>query len=237
MPNELPDFDLGRLEITITNIQNEDWVNNWKKYFKPMDVGQRFIILPEWETTENPDKKLILTINPGGIFGTGSHETTQLCIEAIEKSFQNDSNIEKVMDIGTGSGILSIASILLGAKLTECIDIDPNADTIVRENMEMNHISSEKYAVKVGNILDDVFAEKLPKNGYNIVVANIMADIIIGMASAIPKFMAKDAVFITSGIIESRLDEVISELEKAGFETIETKELNEWCCIVSKLKA
>lgn len=236
MPSELPNFDLGRLEIAVTNIQNEDWVNNWKKYFKPMDVGKRFIILPEWEHTNNPDNKLILTINPGGIFGTGSHETTQLCISAIEKAFAENGNIEKVMDIGTGSGILSIASILLGAKLTKCIDIDPNADTIVRENMDMNHILPEKYTVKVGNILDDDFAQKLPLNGYNIVVANIMADIIIGMAPAIPKFMADDAVFITSGIIESRLDEVVAELQKSGFDVIETRTLNEWCCIVSKLK-
>lgn len=236
MPSQLPDFDLGRLEISVTNIQNEDWVNNWKKFFKPLDVGERFIIVPEWEKVENKDGKLILTINPGGIFGTGSHETTQLCIAAIEKAFGNNKNVKKVMDIGTGSGILSIASLLLGAEYAECIDIDPNADTIVRENMEMNSIPAEKYSVKVGNILDDNFADKLPQNGYDIVMANIMADIIIGMLPAIPRFMAENAVFITSGIIEPRLEEVKSELENAGFEVVNTEVLNEWCCIVSRLK-
>lgn len=233
LPEELPEFDLGRLEISVTNIQNEDWVNNWKKFFSPMDVGEKFLIVPEWEKVENKDNKLILTINPGGIFGTGSHETTQLCICAIEKAFENKS-VNRVMDIGTGSGILSIASILLGANITECIDIDPNADVIVRENMDMNNISSDKYAVKVGNILDEEFSKTLPRAGYDIVVANIMADIIIGMAPAIPQFMADDAVFITSGIIEPRLNDVITALQDVGFTVEDTQILNEWCEVTCK---
>ena len=234
LPGQLPEFDLGRLEIAITNIQNEDWVNNWKKFFAPMEVANKFLIVPEWEKVDDPEDRLILTINPGGIFGTGSHETTQLCIGAIEKAFEN-KKVDRVMDIGTGSGILSIASILLGAGMTECIDIDPNADVIVRENMEMNNVSPDKYTVKVGNILDEDFAAKLPKAGYDIVVANIMADIIIGMADGIPQFMADDAVFITSGIIETRLGDVIEAMEKAGFEVVETVTLNEWCAVTCKL--
>lgn len=235
MPSQLPDFDLGSLRVAVTNIQNEDWVNNWKKFFKPMEVGERFLIKPEWETVDNCDNKLILTINPGGIFGTGSHETTQLCISAIERAFEQNKNIHNVTDVGTGSGILSIASLLLGAEHTECIDIDPNADVIVKENMDMNNIASERYTVRVGNILDDDFAETLPKHEGDIVVANIMADIIISMLPALPNFMKPDALFIASGIIEQRLDEVISELRSAGFEIISTQVLNEWCCIVSRL--
>ncbi len=235
LPLQLPEFDLGRLEIELTNIQNEDWVNNWKKFFSPMEVAKKFLIVPEWEKVEDAKDKLILTINPGGIFGTGSHETTQLCIEAIENAFEN-KQINRVMDIGTGSGILSIAAILLGSEMTECIDIDPNADVIVRENMEMNSISPDKYTVKVGNILDDEFSKKLPRAGYDIVVANIMADIIIGMTPEIPQFMAEDAVFITSGIIEPRLQDVIGKLEDEGFEIVSTKLLNEWCVVTSKYK-
>ncbi len=232
LPKELPEFDLGRLEVTLTNIQNEDWVNNWKKFFSPIEVGKRFLIVPEWEKVENTEDKLILTINPGGIFGTGSHETTQLCIAQIEKAFEN-KQISRVMDIGTGSGILSIASVLLGAQMTECIDIDPNADVIVRENMDMNNIPADKYTVKVGNILDDEFSQKLPRAGYDIVVANIMADIIIGMTPEIPQFMAKDAVFITSGIIEPRLSDVTDTLTANGFKIINTEILNEWCAVTA----
>ncbi len=235
LPEQLPEFDLGRLEISLTNIQNEDWVNNWKKFFKPLDVGDRFVIIPEWEKVDDLKGRLQLTINPGGIFGTGSHETTQLCICAIEEAFKEKGNVSRVMDIGTGSGILSIASILLGSEFTECIDIDPNADAIVKENMDMNSISPEKYAIKVGNILDDSFADKLPQRGYDIVVANIMADIIIGMTPAIPRFMAKDAVFITSGIIEPRLEDVKNAFTNASFSIIKTQILNEWCCVVCKL--
>ena len=234
MPSQLPDFDLGRLEICVTNIQNEDWVNNWKRFFKPMNVGNKFIIVPEWEKADNAEGKLVLTINPGGIFGTGSHETTQLCISAIETAFEQNKNIRNVMDIGTGSGILSIASLLLGAEHTECIDIDPNADVIVKENMDMNHISPDRYSVKVGNILDDDFAKTLPGHGSDIVVANIMADIIISMIPVLRRFMSDKSVFIASGIIEARLDEVISKLEDAGFEIIDSRVLNEWCCVVCK---
>lgn len=236
MPSELPDFDLGRLEVSVTNIENEDWVNNWKKFFKPMDVGNRFIIRPEWEEVKDANGKLILTINPGGIFGTGSHETTQLCITELENAFAANPNIKNVLDIGTGTGILSIAALLLGAEFADCIDIDPNADTIVKENMDMNNIPEDKYVVRVGNILDTDFAETIPHTGNGIVVANIMADIIISMLPMIPEFMDKDSVFISSGIIESRLDEVVSELENAGFEVVSTKTLNEWCAVVSKLK-
>lgn len=234
MPSQLPNFDLGRLSVAVTNIQNEDWVNNWKRFFKPMKVGSRFLITPEWETVDNAEGRLILKINPGGIFGTGSHETTQLCISAIEEAFERNGNIHTVTDIGTGSGILSIASLLLGAEHTECIDIDPNADVIVKENMDMNNIASDKYSVKVGNILDDDFARSIPEHCGDIVVANIMADIIISMLPVLPRFMSDNAVFIASGIIEQRLDEVKNELENAGFEVIASRTLNEWCCIVSK---
>ena len=236
MPQELPDFDLGRLAVSVTNIQNEDWVNNWKKFFKPMEVGNKFLIVPEWESVDISDNRLILTINPGGIFGTGSHETTQLCISAIENAFDNNANIKNVMDVGTGSGILSIASLLLGAEHAECIDIDPNADVIVKENMNMNNIPENKYSVKVGNILDDSFSCTLPKHTSDIVVANIMADIIIAMLPMIPAFMNKSSVFIASGIIEARIDEVKEALVSAGFEIVSSEVLNEWCCIVSKIK-
>lgn len=234
MPDDLPEFDLGRLDITVTNIQNEDWVNNWKKFFKPMEVGNKFLIVPEWETVDNALNKLILTINPGGIFGTGSHETTQLCISAIENVFENNKNTSEILDIGTGSGILSIASLLLGARYAECIDIDPNADTIVAENMAMNNIAPEKYSVKVGNILDNEFSSSLLGKTYDIIAANIMADIIISMLPVIPRFMSDNSVFITSGIIESRLPEVQTELTNAGFKILSTEILNEWCCITSK---
>ena len=146
------ELDLGSLELTMKNVQEEDWANNWKKYFKPFPVGEKIMIKPSWEELTEPTDKTVLKIDPGHIFGTGTHETTQLCMELIETYVKKD---DMVLDIGCGSGILSIASLLLEAKEAYAVDIDPNAINIAYENSDMNDIPREKYHVCAGNILED----------------------------------------------------------------------------------
>ena len=238
---EISDIDLGRLAIEVSNMKNEDWTNNWKKFFKPMDVGESFIVTPEWEIPSNPHGKSVLVVNPGGIFGSGSHETTQLCICAIEresKQIQGEKGaINGILDIGTGTGILSIAAIMKGAKQAVCVDIDPNAREIVEENMEMNGIEKSLYTVKIGNILDESFAEKqLVGQKFDIAVANIMADIIIELLPAMPQYMTENGVFIMSGIIEPRLEAGKNAAVSAGLEVTGEEISGEWCCVCARLK-
>jgi ribosomal protein L11 methyltransferase len=192
------------------------------------------MIKPSWEElTEKTDRK-VLNIDPGHIFGTGSHETTQCCIELIEK-YIKDSDV--IADIGCGSGILSIASILLGAKKADAVDIDPNAVEIVTENCKMNDISSEKFDVYAGDILsDERFSEIFGGHKYDIVESNIVADVIIALSKMVPDFMKETGIFICSGIISERLNDVYDALDKNGFEVLETKQRKDWCAIASKRK-
>ena len=228
------EIDLGSLSIHIKNIAEEDWANNWKQYFKPISIGKKMIIKPSWEKLENFENKIILEIDPGNIFGTGTHETTQLCIESIEKYINEN---DKILDIGCGSGILSIASILLGASYADAIDIDENAINIAYQNANMNNISKEKYNVISGNILED---EKIFKifstNSYDIIEANIIADVIISLSNKIPKLIKNDGIFISSGIITDRIEDVKNALKQNKFEIIETKIKKDWAVIISKYK-
>lgn len=228
------EFDLGSLEITFKNVKEEDWANNWKKYFKPLAVGEKIIIKPSWEELKEDTNKIILKIDPGHIFGTGTHETTQLCIEHIENFVNNG---DKVLDIGSGSGILSIASLLLGADSADAVDIDPNAVEIAYENSDMNDINRSRYNVIAGNILENDELDQRFKNGnYDVVEANIVADIIIALSSKVKYYIKKDGIFITSGIIKERLEDVYSGLNENGFEVIDTKFKKDWVAVASKYK-
>ena len=235
------DMDLGRLFVEATTMENEDWTNNWKRFFKPLNVGESFIVTPEWEQPENTEGKTVLTVNPGGIFGTGSHETTQLCMCAIERTcgelLEKKGDVSGILDIGTGTGILSIAALLKGVKRAVCVDIDPNADVIVDENMAMNAISKDRYTVQIGNILDDDFAASLEQAQFELVTANIMADILIEMMPGIPRFLMAESTLILSGIIVPRLADVREAVERAGL-AVKYEEINgEWCCVCAGLKA
>ena len=227
-------FDVGSFNLTVKNVKEEDWANNWKKYFKPFPVGDKVVIKPSWEEYEEKEGRVVLNIDPGHIFGTGSHETTKGCIEFIEKFV---SGGEKVADIGCGSGILAIAALLLGADFASAVDIDPNAVEIVRQNAELNCIKPEKYEVFAGDILNDGdIQEKFNGKKYDMAFANIVADIVIPLSAMVPDFIRDKGIFICSGIISERLNDVMEALNKNGFEILEITRKKDWCAIASRLK-
>ncbi len=226
------EIDFGSLDITVKNIKEDDWANNWKKYFKPFAVGDKIVIRPSWEEYNDDGNKTVLKIDPGHVFGTGTHETTQLCIELIENYLKKD---DMVLDIGCGSGILSIASLLLGAKYADAVDIDPNAIDIAYTNAGMNDIGRETYDVVSGNILEDEdLNEKYSGKKYDVVEANIVADVIIALTDKISQYIKDGGVFISSGIIVERLDDVLEALKGHGFEVLEVKKKKGWSAIASR---
>ena len=226
------DDEYGTLEINGTNMKEEDWSENWKQYFKPLNVGDKILILPEWETIDTPTDRTVFTVNPGMSFGTGAHHTTQLCIKAMEKHLENGMT---VLDLGCGSGILSIISLLLGAEHATAVDIDENAVKIAVENAEKNNIDLAKYRTMAGNVTCDkgLFA-KISDRKYDIVLANIVADVIIGIRDIVPEFLKDGGIFITSGIIEERLNDVLSAYEKSSFTPVAEEHQGGWASLVYK---
>jgi len=218
----------GRLEAELTSIREEDWANNWKQYFKPFKVGEKLVIKPSWEEYDNEDNRIILEIDPASSFGTGKHHTTRLCLELLEKSLNKGDNL---LDMGCGSGILSIGAMLLGAGNAVGVDIEENAAVTAMENAEKNHISPDVYKTYYGNILGD---EKLAAEidcKYDIITANIVADVIIAMKDYFVRYLRKGGILIISGIIEERMHEVIGELENAGFSNSEPYVKEGWAAV------
>ena len=225
------DNAFGRLEIEIENMNEEDWANNWKKYFHQLEIGDRLLIKPEWEDLKGETDRIVFDINPGMSFGTGSHYTTQLCLETLEKLVKDG---DSVLDLGCGSGILSIISVMLGAKEAVAVDIDPNAVDIAYQNAEKNGVGKDKYKAYAGNVLsDDSLNEKIAGK-YDIVVANIVADVIIGLAPKAKEYLKEGGTFITSGIIEDRIDDVKAALTNAGFSIEKINMRKDWASIICK---
>lgn len=212
-------------DIKIADCATEDWVNNWKQYFHPMPIGEKLLIRPVWEDEYDAGGRKILHIEPGLAFGTGSHPTTKLCLETLEK-YIDESSI--VLDIGCGSGILSIASLLLGARRAFGVDIDSLAVKTAMANAEENGFGNDRFNVVQGNLSDKVSGK------YNVIVANIVADIIIEFNKEVGKFLDDDGVYITGGIIEAREDEVLYSFSQNGFEVIERFEEKGWLVFVLK---
>ena len=208
--------------VETEGVEQEDWQNGWRKYYHPMEIGSRLAVVPSWQQYDTDRVKLIL--DPGLAFGTGGHETTSLCLEALDEQVRGG---ERVLDIGTGSGILAIAALKLGAASAEGVDIDPVAVRTAGENAALNGVQ-DKLTVLVGDLSDKA------SGTYDIITANIVANAILSLAPAVPGLMAEGATFIASGIIDSRKDEVIAGLEKAGLSVVEVKEKRGWECIVCK---
>lgn len=210
--------------IDQSSIKEDDWLNNWRKYFSPMEIGEKILINPSWITPGVTDRK-ILSIDPGIAFGTGKHETTKLCLEALEKYVFDSA---EVIDVGCGSGILAIVSLLLGAKKAVGVDIDENAVKTAKENAKINNVE-EKLEFVCGDLTEKI------EGKYDIVVANIVADAIIFLSQNIKEFMKDNAVYIVSGIIDSRINDVKESIVDS-FDIIEENFENGWYCLVLKSK-
>ena len=211
-----------RCVTELASIRREDWENNWKQYFKPFAVGEKFIIKPSWETCDNLDGRIVLEIDPSSSFGTGTHNTTQLCICELERLVKPG---DRLLDMGCGSGILSVAARLLGASDIGAADIDPNAVNIARENAEKNGFELTTY---VGDVTGDAALDEQIGGGYDIIVANIVADVIMGMQEILKRKLKDDGTLIVSGIIAPRADEVQESLLGAGFVLRNRQQSGDW---------
>ena len=230
-----PFTDLGACTFAESETEDKDWINNWKQYFKPFTVDH-ILIKPTWETVPEEHKdKLLIQIDPGTAFGTGMHETTQLCIRQLEKYVTPDS---EVLDVGTGSGILGITALKLGAKHVFGTDLDENAITAVGENLEANGIAPEQFKVVQGNIIDDkTVQDEVKYEYYDIAVANILADVIIMLQKEIPVHIKKNGIFITSGIIDMKEEAVKAAFEaNDAFEIVEITHQGEWVSVTARKK-
>ena len=212
------------LLLTMADVADEDWENNWKQFYKPMEIGERLLVVPEWEQAQE-DGRVKLVLNPGLTFGTGSHATTRLCLQALEQHIHGG---EKVLDLGCGSGILSIAALLLGAKDAFACDIDDKCVGVAYENAALNGVGKEHYTVRAGDVLSDKRLQKEFGGDYDVIVANIVADVIIALAPQVGKLLKKGGVFLCSGIIDDRADEVREKLVEAGWTIEETRSSEGW---------
>lgn len=218
-------FDVGRGEVLVEKTHEEDWANNWKKYYKPSKVGEKIVVKPIWEDYEKKDDELVVELDPGMAFGTGDHETTRMCIQALEKYVEKDST---VFDVGTGSGILAIAAAKLGAKKAVGVDLDPVAVESAKENVSYNNL--DNIEVLYGNLVEVIEGKA------DIVVANIIAEIICILIDDVKRVLKQGGMFITSGIIHERVKMVTDKLEESGFEVIKVNKDGEWNCIIAKAK-
>lgn len=208
-------------QIILTQCKNEDWENNWKQYFHPIPVGEKLLIRPTWEEEFEADGRAVLNIEPGLAFGTGTHETTRLCLETLEKYIKPGVT---VLDIGCGSGILSIAALLLGAEKAVGVDIDALAVKTAKENGLVNNLTEPKYTILQGNLTDKV------EGKFDVVVANIVADVIIMFCKDVAQFLKKGGVFITSGIIDTRENDVLEAFRKYNFKVRARHTKGGWVC-------
>lgn len=226
------DSAYGSLEIETASMMEEDWANNWKKYFKPICVGEKMLICPEWEDAGDYGDRKVFKVNPGMTFGTGTHHSTQMCIEHLENAITGG---EKMLDLGCGSGILSIISLILGAEHATAVDIDENCVHVAYENLDMNGIEREKYTVYSGDILsDNHLFDKMNVCKYDVVAANIVADVIIALLPTAEKLIRDSGTFICSGIIDERLEDVTAAIDKSRFEIIRTVHSGGWASLMCK---
>lgn len=225
-------IDLGSLRFVVRMTDEEDWANNWKIYYKPLKIGERLLVRPSWESLSDAEGRTVLSLDPGMAFGTGSHHTTRMCLQYLEKTVKEG---DMLLDLGCGSGILSIAGVLLGAKSALAVDIDPIAEKIAYENAEINCVLRDRYEVRIGDVLtDDALRAGLAAQQYEVITANIVASVIIALLPIVPPLLKEGGAFITSGIIRDRLNEVKEAILANGL-TIESEDISEeWCAILAR---
>lgn len=229
---QFPQTDFGPLDVRLDNVKDEDWENNWKQYYQPLPIGEKLLVVPEWLHPENPERRIEVLLDPGMIFGTGAHASTQMCMRELEKAIQGG---ERVLDLGSGSGILSITAVLLGAAHATGVDIDPKAEDIARENAAINQIFADRFTAVTGDVIGDRTMMESLKGGYDVVLANIVADVIIPLSRVVPEFLQEDGIFICSGILNTRLPEVLDALEHNGLQILSTEQQEDWCRVTASL--
>jgi ribosomal protein L11 methyltransferase len=233
LKSKLPVSGVDYVSFEIEIVDDSSWLNEWKKYYKPLKIGQHVVVCPEWEQYEPQPNELVFVINPGHVFGTGLHQTTQMCIECLAKYVTPGCTI---LDIGSGSGILSIIGMMLGASSAFGCDLDISAADIANRNARLNNIPSESYQVVTGNAItdEDLRTEILSKPKFDIIVANIVADAILALAETAANCVKPNGFFISSGIITERLVEVKRAIEENGFSVLEIISKDDWYCLVAR---
>ena len=222
LKKEHPEY--APLLLTMADVADEDWENNWKQFYKPMEIGSRLLVVPEWEEAADPTR-VKLVLNPGLTFGTGSHATTRLCLQALDTHIHGG---ERVLDLGCGSGILSIAALRLGAASAFACDIDEKCVDVAYENAALNGIGRDRYTVRWGDVLTDTALRQEMGSGYDLVVANIVADVIKGLSPHVRPFLKPGGLFLCSGIIDDRAQEVLQKLKDDGWDVIEQRSSEGW---------
>ncbi len=212
------------LLLTMEDVADEDWESNWKQFYKPMEIGSRLLVVPEWEEAADAER-VKLVLNPGLTFGTGSHATTRLCLQALDTHIHGG---ERVLDLGCGSGILSIAALRLGAASAFACDIDEKCVDVAYENAALNGIGRDRYTVRWGDVLTDTALRQEMGSGYDLVVANIVADVIKGLSPHVRPFLKPGGLFLCSGIIDDRAQEVLQKLKDDGWDVIEQRSSEGW---------